>query len=172
MQVVHELGHVAGAWLSGGRVREVVLHPLAISRTDVSPNPSPLIVVWLGPIVGCLLPTLAMLLMPTRHPVASGSAEFFAGFCLIANGGYIAIGSIDQVGDCAAMLQLGTPHWVLLGFGVLTIPLGFYIWHKQGSLRQFVQNPDVVSHRHAWVVATAAAGIIFLEIVVASAGLP
>ena len=168
MQVFHELGHVAGAWLTGGRVREVVLHPLAISRTDVSPNPSPLIVAWLGPIIGCLLPVLLMFAVPTRHAVASGSTDFFAGFCLIANGAYIAIGSIDQVGDCAVMLQGGSPHWVLVGFGALTIPLGFYIWHRLGSVRKFVQNPDVVSPRHAWLVASAAVGMILAEIFVPS----
>ena len=36
MQVVHEAGHVLGAALSQGRVERVVLHPLAISRTDLT----------------------------------------------------------------------------------------------------------------------------------------
>ncbi len=31
MMAVHELGHVVGAWLTGGRVAKVVLHPLTIS---------------------------------------------------------------------------------------------------------------------------------------------
>ena len=35
MQAVHELGHAIGAWISGGHVERVVLHPLTISRTDV-----------------------------------------------------------------------------------------------------------------------------------------
>src|SRR5208337_624939 len=52
MMAVHELGHVVAAVATGGKVEKVVLHPLMISRTDVSPNPSPLIVVWAGPIVG------------------------------------------------------------------------------------------------------------------------
>ena len=38
MQVVHEAGHVAAAWLWGGSIAKVVLHPLAISRTDVANN--------------------------------------------------------------------------------------------------------------------------------------
>jgi hypothetical protein len=50
MQAVHEFGHMLHAWLSGGRVVQVVLHPLAISRTDVEPNPSPQFVVWGGPL--------------------------------------------------------------------------------------------------------------------------
>lgn len=45
MQAVHELGHFLGAVVSGGRVNQVVLHPLMISRTDVQPNPSPALVV-------------------------------------------------------------------------------------------------------------------------------
>ncbi len=49
MQAVHELGHVLGAVATGGRVTEVVLHPCTISRTDVHPNPHPLLVVWPGP---------------------------------------------------------------------------------------------------------------------------
>jgi len=45
MQIIHEAGHVLAAWVTGGTVTAVVLHPLAISRTDVAPNPSPLTVV-------------------------------------------------------------------------------------------------------------------------------
>jgi hypothetical protein len=41
MMAIHELGHVMGAWLTGGRVERVVLHPLAISRTDLAHNPRP-----------------------------------------------------------------------------------------------------------------------------------
>ena len=52
----HELGHVVAGWLSGGQVTKVVIHPLAISRTDVSPNPRPLLVVWAGPMAGITVP--------------------------------------------------------------------------------------------------------------------
>ena len=45
MMIVHEFGHVLHAWFSGANVVKVVLHPLAISRTDVAPNPHPLFVV-------------------------------------------------------------------------------------------------------------------------------
>ena len=58
MQVVHEAGHIAGALATRGKVQKVVLHPLAFARTDISPNPHPLLVVWAGPIVGTLLPVL------------------------------------------------------------------------------------------------------------------
>jgi hypothetical protein len=46
MMAVHELGHVIGAIGSGGWVSGLVLHPLTISRTDVSPNPGKSIVAY------------------------------------------------------------------------------------------------------------------------------
>jgi len=58
MQAVHELGHVLGALMTGGRVARVVLHPTTISRTELVTNPSPLIVVWGGPVFGALAPLL------------------------------------------------------------------------------------------------------------------
>jgi hypothetical protein len=61
MQDVHELGHVAAAWLTGGRVAKVVLDPLTISRTDLAENPRPLTVVWGGPILGVFLPLIVWL---------------------------------------------------------------------------------------------------------------
>ncbi len=39
MMAVHELGHASGALESGGSVTRVVRYPLAILRTDLSPNP-------------------------------------------------------------------------------------------------------------------------------------
>lgn len=45
MMIVHELGHVVGAIGTGATVEKVVLHPLAISRTDVGNNQNPLVVI-------------------------------------------------------------------------------------------------------------------------------
>ena len=69
---VHELGHVVAANLTGGTVTKIVVHPLAISRTDVSPNLNPLAVVWTGPILGVLLPlsvSYTHLTLPTIYSV-------------------------------------------------------------------------------------------------------
>jgi hypothetical protein len=132
MQAVHESGHVLGAWLTGGEVRAVVLNPLTISRTYLSRNPAPLFVVWAGPTFGLLFPlvlwgAVAAIRMPGAYVV-----RFFAGFCLIANGAYIAVGSIDRVGDCGEMLRHGSEPWQLWLFGAIAIPAGFWLWHRQG----------------------------------------
>ena len=155
MMAFHELGHVIGALITGGTVEQVVLYPLTISRTDVSPNPSPLTVVWFGPIFGCVVPMACSLLVPRRLTSVRNIAVFFAGFCLLANGSYIAFGSLDRVGDCGVMLQNGSPLWTLLLFGAVTIPMGLYVWHRLGSVRQFFADPSIVDSRVAYALLGA-----------------
>lgn len=133
MQGVHELGHVLAGLATGGTVTKVVLHPLAISRTDVNPNPQPLIVVWSGPLVGVLLPLLICSVFQLARLPGAYLVRFFAGFCLIANGAYIGIGSFEGIGDTGDMLRLRTPMGVLWTFGAATVPTGFVCWHKLGS---------------------------------------
>lgn len=140
MQAVHEAGHILGATLSGGRVARVVLHPLTLSRTDLTSNPRPLVVAWAGPLAGVLLPLLFWgAAAAARRPVAF-VLRFFAGFCLVANGAYLAVGSLEGVGDAGELLRLGAPRWQLLGFGLAAIPLGLRLWHRQG--RHFGLGPD------------------------------
>jgi hypothetical protein len=131
--IVHELGHVLAAWASGGGVSKVVLHPLAISRTDVEPNPQPLLVVWAGPLVGVLFPSMAWRVAALAKVSWAYLLRFFAGFCLIANGAYIGAGSFDSVGDCGEMLRAGTPIWVLWLFGGSCVLLGLGLWHRLGK---------------------------------------
>lgn len=132
MQLVHESGHVLGAWITGGVVKRVYFHPLDISRTDLSHNPSPLVVVWAGPIGGVLLPLAAWLIAARFNIRGRHVLRFFAGFCLIGNGAYIAFGSFNRVGDCGTMLAHGAPGWTLWLFGLVTIPIGFRLWHNLG----------------------------------------
>ncbi len=162
MMAVHELGHIIGAIVTGGRIQRVVLYPLTISRTDVDPNPAPGIVVWLGPIVGSALPLL-FLALRWSNVALKKSLAFFAGFCLIANGAYIAIGSFDGVGDCGEMLRTGTPIWVMIAFGAVAISGGLFIWHRLGSARQFLSNPKLVSRRTAYVTVGALCLLLLAE---------
>ena len=132
MQAVHELGHVLGAWLTGGHVERVVLYPLTISRTDVAPNPQPLVVVWSGPIVGATLPLLLWGLAAVTRLPGAFLLRFFSGFCLLANGLYIAVGSFERIGDSGEMLRNGSQPWQLWLFGAITAPAGLWLWHGQG----------------------------------------
>jgi hypothetical protein len=164
MMAVHELGHVFGAVVTGGSVQRIVLHPLTISRTDVAPNPMPGVVVWLGPITGSVSP-LALVWLSRDNRVLRSIAMFFAGFCLIANGAYISIGSFDRIGDCGEMLRTGTPLWTMFAFGAITAPLGIYIWHRIGSLRDFFREPSAVTPRMAYLAFASFAALLVAEFI-------
>jgi hypothetical protein len=159
MQAVHELGHVLGARLTGGRVERVILNPLTISCTDLSENPHPFIVTWAGPIFGALLPLLAWAVADVWVAVFCGAKhgfaglrrllQYFAGFCLISNGLYISLGSFHHIGDCADLLHHGSPLWLLHLFGALTAPLGLFLWHKMGpsfGLATTNSHPSSATH--------------------------
>lgn len=150
MMGVHELGHVLGGLLTGGSVSQVVLHPFSISRTDLSYNPHPTIVVWAGPVLGVLFPLALLMIAHKFHSLQTRLVQFFAGFCLIANGAYIAGGSWGRIGDCGVMLQTGTPIWMMWSFGFLTMPAGFLLWHRLGSLQDLIRKPESISPWAAW----------------------
>ncbi len=150
MMAVHELGHVVGAWATGGVVQHVELMPWRFSRTDVDPNPQPGVVVWCGPVVGVVLPLATWLVMRWCRAIVAGDnpqvhargyriterlLRGFAGFCLIANGGYIGAGSLLLAGDTYVMHLTGTPKWVMITFGLVCITLGLWLWHTLGSVR-------------------------------------
>lgn len=133
MQAVHELGHVLGAWVTGAQLTRVVLSPMTISRTDVVNNAHPLVVVWAGPMVGVVVPLVLWLCARTVRFSGAFVLRFFAGFCLIANGLYIGVGSFARVGDCGEMLRHGSALRQLWLFGAISAPIGFAMWHGQGS---------------------------------------
>jgi hypothetical protein len=150
MQGVHEIGHVLGAWVSGGQVERVVWHPLRISRTDLAANPSPLLVAWAGPIFGIALPLLLWAIVSAAKLPIAFVFRFFAGFCLLANGLYIACGSVGRVGDCGEMLRHGSPMWQLWLFGAVTAPWGLWLWHRQGPHFGLGSSASQISPRVAF----------------------
>jgi len=168
MQAVHELGHVLGAAASGGHVERVVVQPLAFSRTDVSSNPHPLLVVWAGPVLGAALPLLVLLIARQLRAPGVYLFRFFAGFCLIANGIYIALGSIQRLADAGDMLRYGSSRWQLILFGVLTVPFGLYLWHGLGPSFGFGKARGVVSRRAAVISLALLVGLVVVETAVSA----
>lgn len=148
---IHELGHVVAGLFTGGTITKVVVHPLAISRTDVSPNPNPLVTAWAGPIIGIILP-LAIWGVFWKFKIAGEYlARFFAGFCMIANGAYIGIGSFEKIGDAGDMMKHGSPIWLLWLFGITIVPLGFLIWHRLGPKFGLGESNGTVDEWAAYV---------------------
>jgi hypothetical protein len=162
MQAIHEAGHVLGAWLTGGRVARVVLRPLTISRTDLADNPHPLIVVWAGPIFGVFAPLLLWAIAVWLRLPGAFLLRFFAGFCLLANGLYIGVGSFDRIGDCGEMLRHGSRPWHLWLFGILTAPPGLWLWHGQGPHFGLGLKARPVSRGCAWASLIACLALLAL----------
>ena len=154
----------AQRWVTGGEVAKVVLHPLTISRTDLKQNPHPLVVVWAGPCFGTIVFPGNLGHAAVSRMSGSFVFRFFAGFCLIANGAYIAFGSFDRIGDCGEMLRHGSRPWQLWLFGAITIPAGFWIWHRQGAHFGFGSAHGIVNQRVAYATLIAALFLVALGV--------
>jgi hypothetical protein len=157
MMLVHESGHVLGARCTGGTVRRVVWHPAVISRTDVRPNPHPLVEVWAGPLFGSVAPLIIALLSAVLRLRISYLIWTIAGFCLIANGAYIGIGAIDPIGDASELLAHGMPHWPMAVFGIVAVVAGLWIWHRARPRYGFGVSPLPINARHAYGALVVAA---------------
>jgi hypothetical protein len=168
MQHVHELGHVAAAWLTGGRVAKVVLDPFTISRTDVAENPRPLLVVWGGPILGVLLPLAIWLGARTVRLPGTFVLRFFAGFCLIANGCYLGTGSFTHIGDAGDMLHHGAARWHLWLFAALTVPSGLWLWNGLGPEFGLGKSNGSVDPKVAYAMLACCIALVAMGIAVGS----
>ena len=131
MMLVHETGHVASAVASGGVVAKMELPLVGFSRTEVSPDPHPLLVAAMGPVVGALLPAAAVLMLRLfRRRIYL--AEVFAAFCMLANLAYVSFGCLDRAGDAGDLMKYGAPQWVLWMAGLLAIGAGLMQMHLLG----------------------------------------
>lgn len=166
MQVVHEMGHVFLAQVTGGEVTKVALHPLIMSRTDLAENPHPLAVVWGGPLLGSVIPILGWLAALFSRLPGVYLFRFFAGLCLVANGVYIGTGWLIANGaDPGVMLENGSPKWWLIIFGLLTFPSGLYLWHRQGRYFGMAEANGNVSNLAAAISATLLVGLVAFELI-------
>ena len=168
MQVVHEFGHVTGAWLTSGAVQRVILHPLAISRTDLKDNPWPNLVSWAGPVLGCVLPLVFWGMAHWRNLAVASWMRFFAGFCLIANGSYLAVGARDRIGDAGDLIRHGSPEGTLYLFGLVTIPVGFWLWNGLGREFGLGKAARCVSWRAAAISSALFVITVLLEVALSS----
>lgn len=164
----HELGHVIGALLTGSTVQRVVLHPLAFSRTDVHPIHNPLVVVWAGPIGGCVFGALVSILLSASRKQLVTVALLTSGLCWLVNAVYIGVGAVVPIADARAMVDFGSPRWMLAAFG-LVVGIPGYLLVRKGVARlrvqleadgRFCMETAVVS---VGACALAAAGLLFFS---------
>ncbi|MEZ6318694.1 MAG: hypothetical protein R3B49_08075 [Phycisphaerales bacterium] len=154
----HEAGHVVGALATGGRVQQVVLHPAAFSRTDVTPNPAPLVEVWSGPALGCVFGVIAGAWTLALPRVGAIAWRGVGGLVLLANGVYIGVGPVAPAGDTEVMRQLGTPGWVMVAFGVAACAGGVWMW--RGARARLPDAPIGWAHALVPLAAATALGTV------------
>jgi len=163
MMVVHESGHVLAAWLSGGRVSGVVLHPFGFSRTDLSENPYPLFVAAAGAVWGSALPVAVWLVARAARLRLAFLFRAFAGFCLLANGAYLASVMLMPAGDTADLLRLGAPLWLMVVAGLAGFAAGLALFNGLGKDFGFDGRPV---DRVGVIAATSTFALLFLGMTV------
>lgn len=153
---VHELGHVLAALATGGSVQGIELRPWRLSRTELATNPSPLLVVWAGPILGTAFPLAALGIAHLAAPISLRRwTRALAAFCCLVNGIYIASGTIAPAGDTADLLRLGSPPWTLALFGIPTAIAGLWLLHTLGPwLGTRSLSSRAITKYLAWTIAT------------------
>ena len=162
MQAVHELGHILTARLSGGQVERVILHPLTISRTDLADNPHPLAVAWGGPTLGVLIPLIVFGAAAISDIAERFVLRFFAGFCLVANGVYLGVGSFLNVGDAGDIVRHGSPAWTMWLFGAVCVQTGFWLWNGLGPHFGLGPDPRPISRRVVLEVVMTCVALLIL----------
>jgi hypothetical protein len=161
---VHELGHVVAGWVTGADVRRVALGPLVISETILGENPHPMALVWVGPLVGSLLPLVGWAALELSKSSRAYLARFFAGFCLVANGAYIGADAFFENGDGMVMVACGTPRWVMVLFGVAAVAAGLATWHRLGPKFGLGEGRGRVGRSDALFVTALLAAVILAEL--------
>ena len=166
MLAVHESGHVLQGWLSGAKLDAVHLPLFGFSRTDFAVNPHPLFVAWGGACWGSVLPLAIFIAVRCfagkRHVYL---LTWFAGFCLIANGAYLLGGAILTGGadDGGVILQHGGARWQLIGFGVVAVAAGLYLWNGLGPYFGLGPSRGQVDRKAAVGVTVALLVVVVLE---------
>ncbi|WDQ19479.1 hypothetical protein [Rhodopirellula sp. P2] len=121
MTQTHELGHVVGGWIGGATLIEVDLRPWQLPYSIHSPDPSPLITLWSGPLLGVVVP-VAFAIVANRR-----AWWFVADFCLLANGTYLALAwfSGEAFLDASRLFQAGASKLMVATYCLLTIGVGY-----------------------------------------------
>ena len=87
---------------------------------------------------------------------------FFAGFCLLANGAYLAAGVIAPAGDSRTLLQLGVPAWQLVVSGIPMLLLGLLFWHSLGAVSTLLNAPQAIPPYAGALAVTLVSGMALL----------
>jgi len=137
MTFTHECGHIIGGMICGATLTDFDLVPWRMPYSLHSPDPHPLVTLWAGPLIGVAVPLAAAAIIRKRW------AWFVADFCLIANGGYLALAwlSGDRFLDTPRLLDAGTHPATIVIYCILTIGTG-YAWFRSDCIHYLAPKPQ------------------------------
>ena len=163
MTLQHELGHIAVGCCSGGKLSSVELRPWCLPYSMFNPNPTPLLTLLAGPLLGCVVPLLFAWI--TKRP----SVWFVAWFCIVANGLYLLVGAYsgDAELDSTKMIKAGTPTSVLVIASAAITVLG-YVGFRNECQRVLASDPAWEMSKR--VFAASSLGLVTTIIVQAVIG--
>jgi len=118
----------------------------------------------MGPLIGIALPLVAYAIACWAKLPGWYLIQFFAGFCLVANGAYVGFGSFNRVGDAGDLLRHGTPIALLWLFGLITIALGFWLWNGLGPHFGLGASSGQVNRSSAYAVFALLVALVSLEL--------
>ncbi len=127
MTVSHELGHIVADVCCGGTLQSYSLSPITLPYSIFNPDPSPLVPLWCGPLLGVLTPFVLALIFRKRE------FWFVAYLCILANGLYLAVAWVsgDRYLDTPKLLEHGAWPASVLAFCVITIIVGYIGFRHQ-----------------------------------------
>jgi hypothetical protein len=118
----------------------------------------------MGPIVGVVLPAAALLAARRFKLRGWYVLQFFSGFCLIANGAYLAFGSLARIGDAGDLLRHNARIVLLWLFGVATISVGLWMWNGLGPHFGLGEGRGTVDSTVAYVILALTIAIVLVEL--------
>ncbi|TWT75078.1 hypothetical protein [Allorhodopirellula solitaria] len=136
MTLTHESGHIIGGMVCGATLTDFQLAPWRLPYSVHSPDPHPLITLWAGPLFGVVAPLTLAALIRKRW------AWLIADFCLVANGGYLALAWIsgDRFLDTPRLLDAGANPATIVLYCIVTIVAG-YVWFRSDCIHFLTPSP-------------------------------
>ncbi|TWU42492.1 M50 family metallopeptidase [Novipirellula artificiosorum] len=161
MTLSHEVGHVIGGWASGAAITDLELRPWHLPHSLFQPDPHPIVTLWSGPILGCVVPCIAA-------AISRRDAWWLvAWFCVLANATYMLVGwfSGDAELDTTKMIQAGTPPWLLLAIWTTVLPVGYVKFRERLVQRFAADRSEAFAKEHLKSAAAWAAVFLVQSIV-------
>jgi hypothetical protein len=158
MTVTHELGHVIAGLIGGARLIDLELRPWHLPHSDLVHDEHPLLTLWAGPVLGCLLPLLGASVL--RHP----ECWFVAWFCVVANGTYLLLGYYSGDGelDSTKLIRAGARPVELIAAVAITVPLG-YLKIRASCVDVITGKTPALSRRGLAISAAALLAVLIVQ---------